>query len=108
MKSPAYTMRHVVGAFRLLARRFGTSANGDVCVWAQAGERAADNVTTHVGQLAHEDETNDLEAKKEIEAVIDGLRDGRVDSADLSHLQRASRLIERSAAAAHQIGEVVR
>jgi hypothetical protein len=100
--------RGIIGAFRLLRRRAAEVGRPALAVWADAGEFAAERIGRSVQQKAHADEICDLEAEKELQAGLKGLRDGRVDREDLAHLARAARNVRRSAKLAHEIGELVR
>lgn len=99
-------LRSALGAFRILRRRAEELRAPGLAVWTDAGEQSLTSAKTYVTRTAHADEVADLEAAREIREGIEGLKDGKVDTADLAHLERASRLVKRSADLAHDIGEV--
>lgn len=105
MKLP--TFRAVIGSFRILRQRSRDVGQPGLGVYADAGEQAAEQIGRTVSTKAHADEVADLEAASAIDAGLAGLKDGRVDPEDVAHLERAGRLVRRSAGLAKEIGEVV-
>lgn len=106
MKTILPKLRLAIGAFRTLRRRAFELEQPGLAVWADAGEAKLDAARDGLAKIAHADEVADLEAAKAIEEGLDGLKDGRIDDADIAHLRRAARLARRSAELAHDIGEV--
>lgn len=98
----------VIGSFRILRRRAVEVDRPGLSMWAEQGERSARLAANTVRDKVHADEVCDHEAAKHIEAGLAGLKDGRVDPADVAHFEAAARLTKRSADLAHEAGEVVK
>ena len=101
------TLKSILGAFRVLRNRASALGQPALTVWVDAGETAASTLGRAVADSAHASEVHDLEADQAIARGLAGLADGRVDPIDLAHFQAASRLVKRSAALDHDIGEAV-
>lgn len=99
-----FTLRHVIGAFRVIRRRSHEVGQSGLATWSDAGESAALAVSTTVRDTAHRGELRALSLAEEIKAMV---ADGEITAVEMGRLRLVSDSARRIADDCHALGEVV-